>query len=245
MSFYRSIAPYYDYIFPPSPLQVQFIESIAGKLERKKMLEVGGGTGNLAMLLGEQGALVDGIDLDEEMVAYAREKAHGNEDVNFYGMDMLQISEKWKGNTFDTVVCFGNTIVHLDDLPQIKSFFSMAKHVIKHDGYLLVQIINYDRILNQQIAGLPTIENEEIKFQRFYDIHENMEKIDFRTQLKVKATGEEICNVVQLFPLRKRQIESLLEECGFEEIRFYGSFSGQPLSEDSVPLIFSARKSSC
>jgi glycine/sarcosine N-methyltransferase len=141
MSFYKSIAPYYDYVFPPSPLQVQFIESIAGKLENKKMLEVGGGTGNLAMLLGEQGALVDGIDLDEEMIGYAQKKAENKEGINFFEMDMLQISEKWEANTFDAVVSFGNTIVHLDDLPQIKSFFTMVKSVIKPEGLLTVQII--------------------------------------------------------------------------------------------------------
>jgi len=244
MSFYKSIAPFYDYIFPPSPLQVKFIERISGNIEGIRILEVGGGTGNLAMLLGEQGAQVDAIDLDEEMIAYARKKAEGMEGINFFGMDMLDISKKWESNSFDTVVSFGNTIVHLDDLLQIRSFFSMAKEVIKSGGHLIVQMINYDRILDQQVEGLPAIENEEIKFQRFYDFHKSQNKIDFRTHLKIKETDEEIKNVVKLFPLRKRQIEDLLGECGYKDIRFYGSFSGQPLSEESIPLIFSARKPS-
>lgn len=243
MSFYKSIAPYYDYIFPPSPLQVKFIESISGSLEGSKILEVGGGTGNLAMLLGEQGAEVDGIDLDDEMIAYARKKAERQDNINFFGMDMLQISEKWNANTFDAVVSFGNTIVHLDDLLQVRSFFSMARQVIKSGGHLIVQIINYDRILDQQVEGLPTIENKEIKFQRFYDLRKLQEKIDFRTYLKIKKSGEGIQNVVELFPLRQREIQTLLDECGYEDIRFFGSFSGQPFTEESVPLIFSARKS--
>ncbi len=243
MSFYKSIAPYYDYIFPPSPLQVEFIEKICGNLKDRRILEVGGGTGNLAMLLWERGAQTVGIDLDEEMIAYARKKAGRRENINFFGMDMLQISEKWKTNTFDVVVSYGNTIVHLDNLSQVRSFFAMAKEVIKPGGHLIVQIINYDRILDQRITELPTIENEEIKFQRFYDFYKSKEKIDFRTHLKVKKSGEEIQNVVSLYPVRKRQIYALLAECGYEDIRFYGSFSGQSFSEDSIPLIFSALKS--
>ena len=242
MSFYKSIAPFYDYIFPPAPQQVSFIKSIAGDIVGKRILEAGCGTGNLALQIVEQGAMVEGIDLDPGMIAYARKKAGENKDVRFSVLDILKINEKWGANVFDAVVSFGNTLVHLNDLDQVRQFFLNVKAVLKPGAGLMVQIINYDRILDRQIQGLPTIENEEIKFERFYDYIDSVSSIEFRTILKVKQSGEEIRNVVKLLPLRRQQLEILLEKCGFENIRFYGNFKRETLTMDSVPLIVSAQK---
>ncbi|WP_010663950.1 class I SAM-dependent methyltransferase [Marinilabilia salmonicolor] len=242
MSFYQSIAPYYDYIFPPSAMQVAFINSKMGGVRSKQILEAGCGTGNLALKLAEQKVLVEGIDLDPEMVSAAREKAGASENVRFTQMDILKLSEKWPPNTFDAVVSFGNTLVHLIDKQQIRQFFLNAKDVLKPDGMLMVQIIHYDRILDQEIGGLPTIDNDEIRFERFYDFNESEDVVDFRTFLTVKKSGKEIRNSVKLLPLRKGQTERLLQECGFKNIRFYGSFKEDDLTSDSVPLIFTAQK---
>lgn len=242
MSFYQSIAPYYDYIFPPSAMQIAFVKGMMGGICGKKILEAGCGTGNLAMKLAEQKAFIEGIDLDAEMVTAAREKTGDAKNVRFTQMNLLKLSEKWPPNTFDAVVSFGNTLVHLIDREQIRQFFLNAKNVLKPDGLLMVQIIHYDRILDQKIGGLPTIENDEIRFERFYDFNESEEVVDFRTVLTVKKSGEEIRNSVKLLPLRKKQTERLLLECGFKRIRFYGSFKEDNLTFDSVPLIFLAQK---
>ena len=244
MSFYQSIAPYYDFIFPSSPMQVRFVESVTGKPANKRILEAGCGTGNLALQLAGEGAFVDGIDIDSEMIAYAREKSGDVPQVRFSPYDILKISEKWASSSFDAVVSFGNTIVHLNDLGQVKLFFSEVMTVLKPGGFLMVQIINYDRILDQQIEGLETIENEEIRFERFYDLDEPGGKINFRTCLKIKKTGQEINNVVSLLPVRKNQIDTFLKDSGFTDIQFYSNFAGDGFSEESVPLVFSARKGS-
>ncbi|WP_291857841.1 bifunctional 2-polyprenyl-6-hydroxyphenol methylase/3-demethylubiquinol 3-O-methyltransferase UbiG [Marinilabilia sp.] len=242
MSFYKSISPFYDYIFPPAPLQVNFINRVAGNIAGKRILEAGCGTGNLALQLVEQGAMVEGIDLDPEMIAFAQEKAVRKENVRFSVLDVLKINEKWEASIFDAVVSFGNTLVHLNDLEQVSQLFLNVWAVLKPGSSVIVQIINYDRIFDKQIQGLPTIENDEIKFERFYDFNDSAASIDFRTILKVKQSGEEICNVVKLLPLRRQQLETLLKNCGFENVLFYGNFKGETLSMDSVPLIVSAQK---
>jgi 2-polyprenyl-3-methyl-5-hydroxy-6-metoxy-1,4-benzoquinol methylase len=242
MSFYQSIAPYYDYIFPPTPMHVAFVKSKAGDIAGKRMLEAGCGTGNLALQLAGQGAVVEGIDLDPEMISAARGKAGLSENVRFNQLDILRISEKFEPNSFDAVVSFGNTLVHLKDADQVMQFLQQVKNVLKPGGSLMVQIIHYDRILNQKINALPTIDNEEIKFERFYDLDETEGFIDFRTVLTVKKRGQRIQNLVRLLPLRKGTIVELLQECGYKDIRFYGNFKEDDLTADSQPLIFTARK---
>ena len=242
MSFYQSIAPYYDYIFPPTPMHVAFVKSKAGDIAGKRMLEAGCGTGNLALQLAGQGAVVDGVDLDPEMISAARGKAGMSENVWFNQLDILRITEKFEPNSFDAVVSFGNTLVHLKDTDQVTQFLQQVKNVLKPGGSLMVQIIHYDRILNQKINALPTIDNEEIKFERFYDLDETEGFIDFRTVLTVKKRGQRIQNLVRLLPLRKETIGGLLQECGYKDIRFYGNFKVDNLTADSLPLIFTARK---
>ncbi len=105
----------------------------------------------------------------------------------------------------------------------------------------MVQIINYDHILDDGLQGLPAIENEHIRFERYYDIVDPSSRIDFRTVLTVKATGKIIKNRVGLFPLRKQTIQELLKSCGYTGVSFFGDFKGASMSPGSIPLIFSAR----
>ncbi|MGM0375457.1 MAG: methyltransferase domain-containing protein [Bacteroidota bacterium] len=241
MSFYQSIAPYYDYIFPPSEAQLAFVKDETGGLENKRILEAGCGTGNLARMLASRGAYVEGIDLDDEMVRKAREKSAGMHNVQFRQLDILHIDDVWPASYFNTIVSLGNTLVHLSGVPEITSFFEKVHQLLKPGGQLLVQVIHYDRILEQEIEGLPTIENEQIRFERHYDFVESAASIDFRTVLTVKATGEEFHNVVRLFPVRREQLVRALKNAGFSDVHFQGNFKGDPLSGNSVPLIFSAR----
>ncbi|PWD98030.1 class I SAM-dependent methyltransferase [Marinilabilia rubra] len=240
--FYQSIAEYYDFIFPPSEKQRAFIEQELSGLERKTLLEAGCGTGNLASLLSEKGADVTGIDLDKEMILKAKTKVPANGRITFENLNILEIDQRWAKETFDGVVSFGNTLVHLKDKKQVLQFLKGCFMVLKPGGKLLVQIINYDRILDNEINALPTIDNEKISFERFYDYGPGDNHIDFRTILTVKESNTVMRNVVSLLPVRQKDLKCLFEETGFEKMRVFGGFGGNGLTSDSIPLVFSAMK---
>ncbi|MCX6227258.1 MAG: hypothetical protein NTV01_21355, partial [Bacteroidia bacterium] len=113
--------------------------------------------------------------------------------------------------------------------------------ILKPDGLLLIQIINYDRILDQKLGGLPTIENANIKFERIYKYSENPSHVQFQTRLTLKATGEVIENEVPLLALRPARLRLILEESGFSDIEEFGSFKKDPLTLGSQPFIVKAR----
>lgn len=242
MAFYQSIAPWYDHIFPASPMQVKFTAQQLAALSHKTILDIGCGTGNLSLLLADAGARVSGIDLDTEMIKMAQAKAQSRPNLTFQVTDMLQISTQFKPLSLDAVICFGNTLAHLLRSGDILSFFNQSATLLKSGGHLLVQIINYDYVLDEGLDGLPTIENNHIKFERHYEFREQDEMINFKTHLTVKATGQSITNSVPLHPIRRDFLMKLLQESGFERIRFFGGFDGAPLSERSMPLIVTAQK---
>lgn len=240
MDFYTSIADIYDSIFPLNREQISFIKSSLGQTELSSLLDIGCGTGNLSIALATFSNTVMAIDLDESMLKKAREKSAGQTNLHLSRLDMLDIASTYPKGSFDAIICFGNTLVHLGSNIEILDFFQQAQSLLKPGGKLLVQIINYDRIIDFDIDHLPTIENDKVKFERKYIYHPVGNKLDFDTILTIKETGQEIKNCVQLLPIRKSEVKNLLHEAGFSNIKFYGNFKRDELTKESIPLVFEA-----
>ena len=237
--FYESIAKVYDYIFPKNRKQLEFVESIKKINSKEKMLDIGCATGKLTELLGEKTRNIVGIDLDKELLKEAKEK-HPN--LNFENMNMLKINEKFEENSFDRVVSFGNTLVHLDSREEVEEFFQKVYKTLKFNGFFIVQIINYNRVIEKNIKNLPTIDNEKVKFVRDYEYDKSIGKVDFITELTIKEANLNIKNNIKLLALTKIEIQKFLGEIGFRNIEFYGDFEGRELSDNSEAVIFVAQK---
>ncbi|MGE4289305.1 MAG: class I SAM-dependent methyltransferase [Salinivirgaceae bacterium] len=241
MNFYTSIADAYEAIFPLNPEQVDFVTTATQASGNLDVFDVGCGTGQLAQALAERGHRVTGIDLNPEMIARAVARNTYNS-VSYYVQNMLELDVRFKPQSFDAVLCFGNTLVHLPDEAAVGEFCSQAFKVLKPGGRLLIQIINYDRILNRHIKGLPTIENDKIEFVREYHYLEAQNRIDFRTRLTLKASGKVIENSQLLLPLRKQELMEQIGQAGFVNPKAYGGFKQQEWSEDTQPLVIDAQK---
>jgi glycine/sarcosine N-methyltransferase len=240
-AFYESIAEWYDFIFPADPVHVRFIGG-RFKPPEGKILDIGCGTGSLAVALGREGYDVTGIDLDSEMVRLARIKAEGLAGVRFSAGDMLDLVRPFGPDVFGCVVCFGNTLVHLNSMKDISSFLVQARTILKEGGRLMLQILNYDHVLDHGVRRLPLIENERIKFERAYALDETSGFLKFRTALTVNDAERIIENEVALLPVRKTELDVVMHEAGFRDLEWYGDFSGNPLKETGLPLICTASK---
>ena len=237
--FYSNISDVYDYIFPFNQLQVDFILSQTSSPADKNLLDIGCGTGNLSSKLGKYFNHVKAVDLDASMMEVAKKK-HDKGNLFFLNIDMLKIAEEFSTVKFDIIASFGNTLVHLDSAEEILTFFKEAKSLLNDSGKLFVQIINYDRVLSKHIKNLPTIDNKHIKFERYYKYLPDKHKVEFKTILTVKESSQIIHNSVNLYPLLKEEANRLLLKAGFNTISFYGSFTKEDYSINSVPLIFEA-----
>jgi hypothetical protein len=117
--------------------------------------------------------------------------------------------------------------------------------VDRYAGYLVVQILNYDRILARHVVELPTLVSEDppLRFVRRYDYSAGDRVVQFRTELTVREAGGErtVSNTVPLCILSKEALERLAREAGFRHLEVFGGFGGEPLGPDSLPLILCAR----
>ncbi|QFZ54581.1 class I SAM-dependent methyltransferase [Oceanihabitans sp. IOP_32] len=240
MSFYQQIAPYYHHIFKINEKQVEFITSRIPKSE-SKILDIGCGIGTLSFELAKHYNNVLGIDMDSEMIRVAlNKKENQSEAVQFNQMSMLDLSTALNKHTVGGIVCFGNTLVHLKALDEVADFLQQSKNVLKPKGKLLLQIVNYDRIIENNVKSLPIIDNDVITFKRQYNYRKSENKIDFNTYLTVKSTQQTIKNTVELLPLLKNELEELLHKAGFNNLKYYGSFNLEAYTLNSPALIVEA-----
>lgn len=241
--FYTSIAPHYQYIFPFNPAQIEFLRHVL-PYNGARVLDVGCATGELAFALAHFGFPTWAFDFDEQMVQIARKtKQEDSMFPVFEQLDMRLIDERFPEAYFDTVICFGNTLVHLLKDDDIQKFIQAAFKVLSPEGKLTIQILNYQYILDNQIKSLPLIDNEQISFERNYEFGDESGLIDFKTKLTVKSTGQVIKNSTKLYAIRQNKLQELLEEAGFSSIEFFGSFNREPLISTSLPLVLSCLKS--
>lgn len=240
--FYTSIAPFYQHIFPFNPDQISVLKNIL-PYNGARVLDVGCATGDLAFALTHFGFPTWAFDFDLQMVEIAVNAKQ--EDAMFpviEQLNMLEIANRYPESFFDTVICFGNTLVHLLNEGDIREFIQSAHKVLAPEGKLTIQILNYRHILDHQIQSLPVIENEHIRFERNYRFKNSTDLIDFDTKLIVKSTALEITNSVKLFAIRKEKLQEILEESGFKALHFWGNFKGDALGDTNLHLIVTGQK---
>jgi len=228
--FYNTIREQYDYIFPLNKKQVEFVMNEFPD-SNSKLIEIGCANGKLTNALKDYD--IRGIDLEQSFINTAKQRYKG---IQFDALNMLELDTL--DETFDGIICFGNTLVHLE-MKDIETFISKCYSSLKSGGSLLIQILNYDNILDNEIDELPLIDNEHIRFERTYEIGD---RLKFVTELTVKTDNERIKNAIYLTPIRKAELEEILISAGFDDIKYFGSFAKTPLKDNSLPLVASCKK---
>lgn len=238
MSIYDLIAENYSDIFPCDENSVRFIKSMA-QSAGAGILDAGCATGDTAIELAKSGYDVTGIDLNSRMIHIAGNKIKNlRHKVQFHVMNMLDID---KLGIFNLILCFGNTLPHLQPVTEVNKFFIKAGTCIPDNGSFIFQILNYDRILSEHKIEFPVIENDSFIFRRNYAFPDSG-LILFNIEFKDKKTGLVYSGSTDLLPLRQKQLLSLLEKTGFKNINVYSDYDMKKSDLQEYSSIYVAGK---
>lgn len=237
MTFYAQLSRYYDGLFAPEQGDMDFVLSLLqGKT---RLLDVGCGTGNNTEFFSEKGRAVTGIDSEAAMIGVALKK-HIQPGISYIHTDMMNIDERFGFSAFDAVTCFGNTLAHLPSRGAVSAFCGKSSYVLEPEGMLIVQLLNYDRIIAKNIRELPPLESDEAVLKRRYEHRDG--RMLFIVELTDKTTGAVLENSTELYPIGRYQVADILDIAGFRNISWYGSAQGAPLTEDSFAIMAVCRR---
>lgn len=243
MKFYRELSKVYDIVFPKNDETVKFL--CKNLSPNSHILDIACGTGSCALALGDIGHKLIGTDLDKSMLEIAKAKSK-NLNVSFVQCDMSNIGEVFNGDKFDLVYCIGNSIVHLQDKQKIQRLINEIYSKLTQEGVCIIQIINYDRIIDENITSLPTIDREKqgVKFIRDYEYKEELNLVYFNTELIIKENGHDkhYKNSVPLITLRSDELVNMMKQAGFSEINLFGDFSFNTYTKEAYATIVRAVK---
>jgi ubiquinone/menaquinone biosynthesis C-methylase UbiE len=229
MQFYKQFSTYYDQIFKLKTAKVDFL--VNNLEEEGRILDIAAGTGNYALEIAKRGHSVRGLDLSQAMIERAVDKVKDKRlKLEFEVGDMRDLTSIYKEEQFDLIYCIGNSLVHLENNREIKDVLNQIYSLLKPGDQLIIQIVNYDRILREEITSLPTINNKEenVKLIRNYELEDG--KINFKTQL-ITPQGK-FKNSVLLYPLQSDELKEIVTELGYAEVDLYGGVN----DEDYKPV---------
>lgn len=220
MSIYDIIAENYSKIFPADNERLGFLTGYL--TENSRILDTGCATGDIAMKLSINGYNVTGIDLNSKMIHLARSKtAEIDNKPDFHVMNMLDI--RYPG-IFNLIMCFGNTLPHLQSEEEVAGFFSNVNGSLLNNGHFIFQILNYDKILSEGKINFPVIEDSSFSFRRYYTFPDTG-FISFRIEFEDKKSGVVLSDTTNLLPLKRKQLLSLLNHAGFTTIDVYSDYN--------------------
>lgn len=234
MNFDTLFSAFYDEIFPPSEERLKFIrECVTGENQNKSALDIGCGSGAFLNQLTQLGFRGFGIDLSREMIEHAQMMYPH---IAFTRLDMLRIKEQYEEKSFDFITCIGNALVFLPNTKEITSFLSSVRSLLKPDGKLVIQIINYDYVFANTVYELPVIETDNVRMERHYFLDTFEQTIDFNISIRDKRKKQHFFSKNKLYPLMHKELRDSLTEAGFETTTFFNGFNKE-LEENMVLVV--------
>jgi SAM-dependent methyltransferase len=243
MAFYTDISLVYDDLFPVSPEQRALFVSLMDDGGARSVVDCGCGTGSQLQPFAVTGLSCFGFDPDPSLVAIARRKLATYPKTRVETGSFADLP-RLVSFPSDLLMCLGNSLVHVPQ-DEASRFLADAAGALSRSGTLLLQILNYERLLREGVTELPMIRASEgtVEFRRRYE-WEGDRKVLFRTSLRFAGADEPriVRNEIPLYPIYPEELWEMLTNAGFGDIRFYGDFARSEFSPGSEALVSLARK---
>jgi SAM-dependent methyltransferase len=196
----------------------KFFIDLLRRLGKRTVLDVATGTGFHSVQLLRAGFDVTSVDGNAEMLS----KAFHNAKRRGFVLRTVHADWRWLNRDivgrYDAVICLGNSFTHLFSERDRRRALAEFYAALRHDGVLILDQRNYDRILD---AGIAT------KHAYYYcgeSVRAEPEHVDDGlARFRYEFPDGSIYHL-NMFPLRKRYVRGLMKEVGFQDVTTYGDF---------------------
>jgi glycine/sarcosine N-methyltransferase len=214
------------------------LEPWVGDPDVRTVLDAACGTGLHSIVLAGMGKKVTGADLSSGMLAQARRHAREQKaQVRFVHAGFGILHKKAPG-PFDAVLCLGNSLPHLLTRGSLVKALLDFHRILKPGGRLLLQLINYDRVLKSKERLVGVRHDRELTFIRTVDFLGKDIRFNVLTLREEGGRATSAMRSTLLHPWRKRGLLAALKMTGFVMPEIYGGMNKKPYSmESSTDLV--------
>lgn len=214
-----------------------YLNQLTGRA--KSILELGCGTGRLTIPLALHGFDVTGIDIEESMLARAREKAaQVGANVEWVQGDVRSFD---LGKQFDAVLFPVNSLSHMLDSKSIEACLACVRKHLTDNGRFIFQVFNplFRVFLRDPNQRYPLAQYEDpygrghvtVTESNTYDRALQVNNVTWYYQFQ--DTQEEIAKSLPMRIFFPQELDALLRHNGFDIIAKYGGCDGNPFSSES------------
>ena len=249
------IADYYD----TSPLVSGRKQDLAFYLEqaaasRGPVLELGCGTGRIAIPIAESGVSVTGLDISRKMLERAEHKRSSlaperRDLLRLIHGDMTSFDLR---EQFPLITIPFRPFQHLLSVEAQLNCLTCARRHLADGGRLVMDFFQTDaaRMHDPKFLEAHFVAEYEISgarqvrlFERIVAFHRAKQCNDVEMAFEVTQPSGHMDRHVFAFTFRyffRYEVEHLLARCGFRLLETFGDFNRSPLKDDSPEMIFVA-----
>lgn len=218
------------------------IRRIIDRFNIGSAVDAGCGSGLHSILLAEEGVETIGIDLSARMISSARKHAEERgANVTFYQADFSQAADV-VDEPADVLLCLGNSVPHILDSDEMERVLRAFRKSVRDGGTVLIQLLNYDRVLEHKdrIVGIHKV--DDVEYIRFYDFMDNLVRFNI---LEIDWTDTSPKNRLLQTTLRPWTADELygsIRKADFTDVELYGDLGfSEYIASESSNLVVVAR----
>jgi len=245
---YGQFAYLYDELMKDAPYDrwARLVIDYSSKYEirGKRLLDLACGTGELSVRLSKAGFEVTGIDLSDDMLTVASDKAASNgEEVQFYQQNMAELNGLGQ---FDVIGIFCDSLNYLQSEKEvIDTFHSVHRH-LANDGLFIFDVHSIYKMMHVFMNQTFTLNDDEISYiwesyegESPYSVWHDLSffVLDERTG-KYDRYDEQ--HFQRTFPIEI--YEAWLLDAGYEIIEVTADFETSTPQSESERIFFVCRK---
>lgn len=245
---YERFAYIYDYLMQDVPYD-KWVSYVHHQIEKhgqsgSELLDIGCGTGELTIRLAKEGFHVTGVDLSEDMLFIAKQKAENEgQSISLFQQDMSELSGL---GTFDLITIFCDSLNYVTSESSIQSTFRNVYEHLKDNGLFMFDVHSIFKVSQIFMNNTFTYNDEKVSYiwDSFPGEYSNSVEHELTFFLKDETTQlyerfDEL-HIQRTYPIL--QLEQWLTQVGFNVVDISADFTLSGPDDQSERIFLTCKK---
>lgn len=247
MDAYENLAFSYDRLTEDVDYRatVAFYETILNRegLKPRTVADLACGTGSISLILAEKGYKVTGVDLSEDMLSVAWDKASGMENPPLFVHQDL--SELHLPRGVDMAVCALDSLDYITEPEKCRQAIARVYKALNPGGIFLFDVNTPEKL--RAMDGQVFLDEDDDVYcvwRGEFDEQTNICSYGMDLFQRQGDTWQRSFEEHREYAYSEEQLRAYLRDAGFTKIRVYGDRTLEPPRAGEQRIYFSARKGS-